>query len=74
MTDRTAPPRAPTWSRARLAALAAAGAALALFAAANAHLLAVSFASQPDCVAHLKAPLEAPLDGGAAYRAAKPSC
>ena len=40
---------------------------LAVFVAANAHLIVVSFASQPDCVAHGAA-------GGAAFRAAKPSC
>ena len=49
----------------RVAALLIAATAL-LFAAANAHLLVVSFASQPDCVA--------PAGEAAPYRAAKPSC
>ena len=43
---------------------------VAVFAGANAHLVYVSLASQPDCVPHLKAP-----DGsGTQYRAAKPAC
>ena len=54
------------WTPGRLAALLIAAMAL-LFAAANAHLLVVSFASQPDCVAPAS-------EGAAAYRAAKPSC
>ena len=62
--------RVASWSRPRLAALALAAAVLAVFAGANAHLIAVSFASRPGCVAHLKAPVE----GAATYRAAKPSC
>ena len=70
----TAPAPAPSagasWSRQRVAALALAAAVLAVFVAANAHLIAVSFASQPDCVAHAKSPVE----GVATYRAAKPSC
>jgi hypothetical protein len=42
----------------------------AVFTGANAHLVYVSLATQPDCVPHLKAP-----DGsGTAFRAAKPSC
>lgn len=54
-------------SRARLAGLVLSLAVLVLFAAANAHLIAVSFASQPDCV--LSSNHE-----GAAFRAAKPAC
>ena len=49
-------------SRERRTALALAALVLAAFVGANAHLIAVSLASQPDCVAQ---------DGGAA---AKPSC
>ncbi len=57
-------------SRQRLAAIAAAVLVLAAFAGANAHLLRVSFASQPECVPHLKSP-----DGGAGgYRAARSAC
>ena len=40
-----------------------------LFVLANAHLIAVSLASQPDCVPHLKTTAE-----GAGFRAASPSC
>ena len=43
---------------------------VAVFAAANAHLVYVSLASQPDCVPHLKAPDES----GTALRAAKSAC
>ena len=57
-------------SRQRLAAIAAAVLVLAVVAGANAHLLRVSFASQPDCVPHLKSP-----DGGAGgFRAAASAC
>ena len=45
------------------------GGILALFAAANAHLVYVSLASHPDCVPHLKAP-----DGSGTYRAAQSAC
>jgi hypothetical protein len=58
------------WSRSRLLALALCGIALAVFVGANAHLVAVSFSSQPDCVPHLKSPQE----GTAQYRAAMSSC
>ena len=44
--------------------------ALAVFIGANAHLIAVSFSSQPACVPHLKLPQE----GAAQYRAAMSSC
>ena len=53
--------------RARLAGIALSLAVIAVFAAANAHLIAVSFASQPDCVL-------SPNHEGAAFRAAKPAC
>jgi hypothetical protein len=56
--------------RQRLAAIALALLLLAVFAGANAHLLQVSFASQPGCVPHLKSP-----DGGAgSFRAARSAC
>lgn len=48
-------------------ALAAAGAVLAIFIAANAHLVTVAIQSQPECAI-------APAQDGAAFRAAKPSC
>jgi hypothetical protein len=51
--------------RERLVAIALALLVVAVFAGANAHLIVVSVASQPDCVAD---------EGGAALRAAKPSC
>lgn len=41
---------------------------VAIFIGANAHLIAVSFASKPDCV------LQPVKKGVASYRAAKPSC
>jgi hypothetical protein len=43
---------------------------LGLVAAANAHLVAVSFGSQPDCVPHLKSPAE----DAVGFHAANPSC
>lgn len=46
------------------------GAGVALFAAANAHLVYVAVASQPDCVAHSKGPQA----NGHDYRAAKSAC
>ena len=56
--------------RARRVGVAIAVTVVAIFAAANAHLVYVSLASQPDCVPHLKSP-----DGsGASFRAAKPAC
>jgi hypothetical protein len=60
----------PFWSRWRIAALALSALVLAVFVGANAHLIAVSFSTQPDCVPHLKAPEE----GAAQYRAAMSSC
>lgn len=43
---------------------------IAVFAFANAHLVYVAVSSQPDCVAHLKAP-----SGDAkTFRAAKSAC
>lgn len=50
-----------------IAAIAAAG---LVFIGANAHLLYVAITTEPECVAHLKAP--APETGQ--FRAAKPSC
>jgi hypothetical protein len=57
------------WTRSRIAATAAIVACVAVFVAANAHLVVVSFGSQPDCVPHLKVSGE-----GAPYRAADSSC
>ncbi|TDR94072.1 hypothetical protein [Enterovirga rhinocerotis] len=45
---------APRRSRRRLTVWLLVGAGLALFGAANAHLVYVAFSSQPDCVAHMK--------------------
>jgi len=41
---------------------------VAVFVAANAHLIVVAVATQPDCVA------VPPAEGGAALRAARPAC
>lgn len=43
---------------------------LAVFAAANAHLVLVAFRSQPECALRL----DTPQTGGTVYRAAKPAC
>lgn len=66
----TAQAHYPFWTRGRLVGAAVVTAVIGVFAIANAHLVAVSFSSQPDCIPHLKSPTE---DAGA-YRAAKPSC
>lgn len=52
----------------RVLAISAAALVVAIFVGANAHLIAVSFASEPDCV------LQPVQKGAATYRAAKPSC
>ena len=44
-------------------------AAIALFFAANAHMLYVALQSQPECVAHLKG-----AGSAGQFRAAKPAC
>ena len=62
------PSRERFWTRPRLVATAIVSAVLAVFVAANAHLVAVAFSSQPDCA------LSPTVDGVATYRAAKPSC
>jgi hypothetical protein len=49
--------------------LTIAGAAVALFLAANAHLVYVALATQPDCVPHAKSPGK---DGS--FRAARSAC
>jgi hypothetical protein len=66
LTDRVE----PFWSRWRIAALTLSAIAVAVFVGANAHLIAVAFSSQPDCVPHL----EAPGAGASQYRAAVSSC
>ncbi|MBB5221603.1 hypothetical protein HNP73_001524 [Amaricoccus macauensis] len=43
---------------------------VAIFAAANTHLVYVSLSSEPDCVPHLKAPDH----GGKTFRAAGSAC
>jgi hypothetical protein len=58
------------WTRPRVLALLTSAALAAVLVAANAHLVAVSISSQPDCVPHLRAPVE----GSAMYRAAMSSC
>ncbi len=59
--------RDPVRLRPKLPGIAIAALVIAVFVAANAHLIVVSFASQPDCVL-------APTEEGAAFRAAKPAC
>lgn len=60
--------RTKTWTGPRLFALCAVLSVLVIFFGANAHLIAVSFSSKPDCV------LQPTTEGVATYRAAKPSC
>jgi hypothetical protein len=67
--------RPAVWSRSRLLALALCGIALSVFVGANAHLIAVSFSSQPDCVPHLRSPQAgAAQEGATQFRAAMSSC
>ena len=54
----------------RLIAALVAFAVVGVLAAANAHLVYVAVASQPDCVAHKKVPDR----DGAGFRAARSSC
>lgn len=56
------------WTGPRLFAAAAVAAVATLFIVANAHLIAVSFKSKPDCV------LQRPTKGAVTYNAASPSC
>ncbi len=56
------------WTGPRLFAIATVTAVMLLFIGANAHLIAVSFASKPDCV------LQLAKEGVVVYSAAKPSC
>lgn len=56
-------------SASRTVALLLAGAAVALLVAANAHLVLVATASQPDCIPHAKAAGE-----NGTFRAARSAC
>ena len=58
-------------SRSRTVALVLVAVGLALVAAANVHLVYVSFASQADCVPHLKEPGDPAKNS---YAAARSSC
>nr|WP_246461832.1 hypothetical protein [Mesorhizobium sangaii] len=58
-------------SRSRTVALVLVAVGLTLVAAANVHLVYVSFASQADCVPHLKAPGDPATNS---YAAASSSC
>ena len=58
-------------SRSRTVALVLVTAGLALVAAANAHLVYVSFVSRADCVPHLKGPSDPTKKS---YAAASSSC
>lgn len=68
MTSMPAPARSRFWTGPRLFALAATALVLIVFIGANAHFIAVSFASQPDCA------LDPSNEGVAALRPAKMSC
>lgn len=59
----------PTRGRIGLLGASVAVVCTIIFVAANAHLIMVAFASQPDCVEHTKA-----LGAGGGYSAAKSSC
>jgi hypothetical protein len=63
-------PRSAGGLRWRLIAGAIVLAVGGIFVGANAHLIYVAFASQPDCVPHATGP----GGGPAPYRAAKPAC
>jgi len=65
------PDSRPNW---RLISAGIAGAVVVLLVVANAHLVYVAVASQPECVAHIKAPEKARTADGGAYRAARSSC
>ena len=56
-----------TIERPRVLAISAAFLVVAVFAAANIHLVSVSLSSQPNCV-------EIAQEGAGTYRPAKPSC
>lgn len=58
------PERRWSW---RLFAYALAGLCVAVFVAANGHLIYVAVTSQPECVPHQKS-------DGSLYQAAKPAC
>ncbi len=45
-------------------------AGVAVFVGANVHLIYMAFTSQPDCVPHLKEPIDKP----GSYRAANSAC
>lgn len=66
MTVASPPPR--YWTGPRLFALGAVALVGLVFIGANAHLIAVAFATDPDCA------LSPETEGAASYRAAKPSC
>jgi hypothetical protein len=69
MTARTESGAASSRGKWKFMALSIAAATIGLFAAANAHLVYVAVASQPDCVAHVK-----DTGGPGTFRAAKPAC
>jgi hypothetical protein len=58
------------WLGIPLAVWTLVAAGCAVFVGANAHLMYVAFTSQPDCVPHLKEP----VDGQGIYRAANSAC
>jgi hypothetical protein len=65
--SRTIKATRPNW---RAVSFLLAGVVIALFIVANAHLIYVAFASQPDCLPHSKAG----ENHGASFSAAKSSC
>lgn len=62
----TAPRRGLNW---KLVSLLIAGAVIALFIGANAHLVYVALDSQPECVPHAQQ-----MDESGLYRAARSAC
>lgn len=64
------PAHAKFWTHGRVFALGATFIVLAVFIAANIHLVFVAFTSQPDCVPHLKSAMEGTGD----HIAANSSC
>lgn len=64
----TATARPRFWTGPRIFALCASSFVVLLFIGANAHLIAVSFSSRPDCV------LQPVKKGAVTYSAAKPAC
>ncbi len=68
------PEAAKSPPKARLKIWVLIGLGLGLLIGANAHLVYVAFASRPDCVAHVKSPVQVQDAAAPVYRAARPAC